>query len=200
MTQQLQPPARLSVREYVAQERDAPFKSEFHNGLVVAMAGGSPEHGLIATNFTRTVGNQFAKGPCTVYNSDVRVSVRATRRFFYPDASIVCDELQRDPDDNHAITNPKVIAEVLSPSTTADDRGMKFSHYLQLPSLQCYILIEQDRPHVEVLTKQSDGLWLHSFAMGLDAVADVPAVGVTLKLSEIYAKVVFPPVADDAKP
>lgn len=180
-----------SPQEYVALEHDAEYKSEFVAGEIIARAGGSPRHGQIAQSAGNALGNEVRTGPCRVYNSDVRVWT-GDEHGCYPDVSVVCDSPREVPQDRDAIANPIVIVEVLSKSTEAYDRGLKFRRYRQLESLQEYVLISQDEPHIEVHSRQPDGSWLMREAAGIEGSIDLRSVGCTLQLADIYDKVVFP--------
>src|SRR5215203_5528676 len=137
-----QPIHRHTIAEYLRAEETAVEKHEFHDGEILAMSGGSPAHSLIATNAGREIGNRLKGKPCRVYNSDLRVAVAASARFVYPDLTIVCGGLEFHPDDakRHTVTNPRVLIEVLSPTTEAYDRGDKFAQYREIPSFQEYVL------------------------------------------------------------
>ena len=119
----------------------------------------------------------------------VRRSIRV-----YPDASVVCGEPRFDPQDTRCttITNPRAVFEVLSESTEAYDRGEKFGHYRDLASLEEYVLVAQDRPLVEVFTRQEAGHWLFTAAQGLGAAAKLRGLGVDLPLAEVYTGIAFP--------
>lgn len=182
---------RLSWEEYVEHERHATEKSEFFDGELFAMAGGSANHSLVATNFTREAGNALKPRDCRVHGSDMRV-LCPNGLGTYPDASIVCGEPQYEGDDEITLLNPLVIIEVLSPTTEAYDRGKKFEHYQTLPSLQEYVLISQDHVRIEHFARRSQfGQWLLTTFSDPDAALQLPAVGISLSIAEIYAKVTF---------
>src|SRR5437867_3079283 len=151
---------RLKEAEYLAIERRAEFKSEFFDGEMFAMAGGTPAHSLIATNLAREFGNLLKTHPCTAYNSDLRVKIEATGLHTYPDLSVVCGPLRFADQEQDTIVNPVLVAEVLSDSTEAYDRGKKFEHYQQVPTLREYLLVSQTEPRVEQFIRQDGGQWL----------------------------------------
>lgn len=158
--------APYTPAEYLALEQTAAYKSEYYAGEIFAMAGGSPEHSRIGGN---VFGELFAalKGrPCQPYNSDLMVTV-ATGLRTYPDVSVVCGPLERDPEVPTAVTNPAVIFEVISPSTEAYDRGVKTEHYQKIASLRTLVLVASTHRHIEVRERQPDGSWiLRSFVDG----------------------------------
>jgi Uma2 family endonuclease len=185
------PKPYISPEEYLERERQAETKSEYFAGEIFAMAGGSPEHSLIAANVTGGLWTQLRESPCTAYNSDMKVR-STTEHFAYPDVTVVCGEAQFGGNEGDVLLNPTLIVEVLSPTTEAWDRGGKFEQYRQRESLQEYVLIAQDRPHVERFARQPDGQWLMSERSGLDARLPLPAIRCELVLSEVYRKVTFP--------
>jgi Uma2 family endonuclease len=196
-----QPIQKLTEAEYLDLERKAEFKSEFFEGEMFAMAGGSLRHSLIATNLGREFGNKLQGKRCVPFNSDLRLKIESTGLFTYPDLSVVCGEPQFADVQPDTITNPTVIVEVLSDSTEAYDRGKKFEHYRRIPSLQEYLLVSQNEPRVEQFIRGDAGQWLLREAAGLDASLELPSLQVTVALREIYANVVFaPPVLRPATP
>lgn len=182
---------RFTVEEYLSLEQEATDKHEFHDGEILAMSGGSLEASLIAANTTREIGNALKGKPCRVAESNLRVRIPPRNRYLYPDALIFCGSPEFDPLDNkrHTILNPRVIIEVLSPSTEGYDRGDKFASYREIPSLQEYIMIAQDRVSVESWVRESDGNWSILTFAGLTAVAVVRSVGINIPMSEIYSGV-----------
>jgi Uma2 family endonuclease len=181
----------LSPQEYLARERLADCRSEFYRGEMFAMAGGSPRHSLIKTNLVGELRNLLKGRSCTAYDSDLRILVSATGLYTYPDASVICGELQFDDDHRDTVLNPTLLAEVLSDSTEAYDRGKKFDHYRQLPSLREYLLVAQDSPRLERFARNPDGTWTLTIVSGMDQSLALPAIGVTLSLAEVYDKVDF---------
>ena len=182
---------RISPVEYLARERMAEFKSEFFDGEIFAMAGGSPTHSLIAANFVREAGNLLNGTSCVVYTSDLRIKNQATGLYTYPDASIVCGDLKFDDDIEDTVTNPTVIVEVLSDSTEKYDRGRKASHYRQIPSVSEIILISQDEAHVERFVRQPEGGWLLLEERDLAGSFELSSLNVTIAMSDLYRHVKF---------
>ncbi|MEM6347127.1 MAG: Uma2 family endonuclease [Bacteroidota bacterium] len=173
---------------YLEVEREADMKYEYHDGMITAMAGGSPEHGQIAANFTRGIGNTLGDRPCSVYSSDVKIRVDASNRTFYPDVSVVCGQTQKSTQDPNALVNPILIVEVLSESTAAFDLGVKFDHYRQLASLQQYILISQDETRVHSYYRTQDGTWeIHTFREWAESIF-LKSVQAEIKMSDIYRR------------
>jgi Uma2 family endonuclease len=183
---------RLTPMEYLAIERAASTKSEFYDGAMFAMAGGTALHSLIGTNVAGEFRSKLRGKHCVPYNADLRIQVQATGLFTYPDLSVICGPLQfADADDT--VANPSVLVEVLSPSTEAYDRGQKFLQYRQIPSLREYLLVSQHEPLLELFVRQDNNLWSLREAAGLDARLEIPSLEITISLAEIYANVDFPP-------
>lgn len=175
----------LTHAEYVALEEAATVKHELVDGVMVAMSGGSPQHAALASSFARLLGNALEGRPCRVFSSDLRVHVVATGLVAYPDLSVVCGPLQVDDDDPHAIVNPVLLVEVLSPSTEAWDRGTKAAHYRRIEPLSEYVLVSQDHRRVEVVRRTAVGTWeLREFGPG--QVVVLASVGAELELDALY--------------
>ncbi len=179
-----EPAARLSYPEYLARERQAEHKHDFIDGLVVAMAGGSPEHARIAGSLARLLGNAIQGRPCAVFSSDLRVRIVETNRSTYPDLTIVCERKQVAPDDPEAVVNPTVLVEVLSDSTEADDRGEKFAHYRRLPSLREYVLVAQKTRRVEVYRRDEERWVLTEHAPG--STFELTSIGASIAVDDVY--------------
>lgn len=177
---------RFGFDEYLRLEEDSNVKHEFLNGEVWAMAGGSPGHAAIGANVISLLRSALEGRPCQVFTSDLRVRVRETGLATYPDASVVCDELELDPDDpkGHTATNPRVLAEVLSPSTEAYDRGEKLAHYKRIPSLSEAVLVAHDARQVIVWRRRDDGWTQHLFGAG--ETVHLESLGCELPVDEIY--------------
>lgn len=183
-------PERRTVAEYLEIDRNSPLRHEYVDGVIVAMAGTTPLHNVVAGNIYRSLQDRFASRPCTAYMESVKVRSTSTR-YRYPDVVAVCDNEVFDDDNPPALLNPMVIFEVLSPSTEQFDRWEKFDEYRQIPSLTDYLLIEHERPFVLHFARYSATQWLVSEYDGLDKVIPLPALQVDLPLAEIYRKVVF---------
>lgn len=180
--------------EYLLIEKQANYKSEFLYGQIYAMAGGTPEHSQIAANIIGELRNRLKGRPCRTFTSDLRVKVQATTLNTYPDVTIICGQPMYEGD---TLLNPTVIFEVLSSSTEAEDRGFRFEHLRQIPSLQHYILVAQDRPRLECFSRQSDETWPCLLIEGITASLSIPALDCDLPLSEVYDQLTFPPAEEN---
>ncbi|MGE0395712.1 MAG: Uma2 family endonuclease [Kofleriaceae bacterium] len=157
---------RVSYAEYVAIANDAGVKYEYVEGEIHAMAGGSVAHARLIARITGILDRALEGRPCIVMPSDMRVRIRAADRATYPDLFVVCGDIQRDPDDDHAVINPSVIVEVLSDSTSDTDRTDKFAAYRRLPTLQEYVLISQRERRVEVYRRDGRRWHLDEYGAG----------------------------------
>lgn len=175
---------RHSYAEYLAYERDSALKHEFDDGEILAMTGGSRRHNALALRIGAALDAGRRRG-CVAFSSDQRIRVLATGRATYPDLSLACDPLEGDPADptGATITNPKLIVEVLSPSTEPDDRGAKWQHYQQIPSLEEYLLVSQTEPRVERYRRLPDGVW--EYAAFTQGTVDL-GCGARLELERLY--------------
>ncbi len=178
-----------SPEEYLELERKAEYKSEYYNGEIFAMTGASRRHNLIASNIIIALGQQLKKRPCEIYPSDMRVKVSPTGLYTYPDVTIVCGEPSFDDEQKDTLLNPTVILEVLSKSIASYDRGEKFEHYRKLESLAEYLVIAQDKHHVEHYIRQPDNQWLLSETDDPQKTLRLPSIECDLALTDVYDKV-----------
>jgi Uma2 family endonuclease len=189
------PRPRFTAAEYLEFEETANERHEFHDGEILAMSGGSPDHSEINTNAIVAIRNVLRGKSCKNYDSNLRIRIPTTNKYLYPDQSIICGPREFDPDDpkRRSVTNPRVLIEVLSPSTEAYDRGEKFEFYRRLASFQEYVLISQTAPRVETFVRGRDVAWAFTPFSGLDATLLIATVDVRIPLADIYAGVEFPP-------
>jgi Uma2 family endonuclease len=185
------PKSYLSTEEYLELDRSSDFRSEYIDGEMVAMAGGSWEHSLIIGNALAELKQQLRGGPCKVHASDLRVQAADGLRT-YPDVVVVCGEPAFADAHRDTVTNPKLTLEVLSPSTESYDPGRKFESYRTIPSLEEYVLVAQDRPRVERFLRQPDRSWLFIEVAGLPETLALPSIAGRLGLEALYEGVRFP--------
>lgn len=183
-----------SIQDYYRIENDATNgKHEFRDGEILAMSGGSPQHALIAINVGSALRTLLKGKSCLPYTSDLRVRITGRQRSVYPDVSVICGKIEYDPDDKagHTVLNPRLIVEVLSPSTEAYDPGDKFAAYRFVPSLAEYVLVSCSEPRVEAFLRKADGTWTLSSSSGMDATALLASLHIELPLAQVYADVEF---------
>ncbi|HST52318.1 MAG TPA: Uma2 family endonuclease [Pyrinomonadaceae bacterium] len=175
--------------EYLTAERLSETRSEYLDGVVCPMTGGSLTHIQITSNLTAELSVQLRSRPCRVLAIDLKVRIPDSRKFFYPDVTVVCGEPQFHDERKDIILNPILVIEVLSPSIEAFDRGAKFQAYQTIESLKEYVLVAQDTPIIEQYVRQADGKWTYTSVAGLESSIALPSVECTLNLSAVYDKV-----------
>ena len=173
---------RYTATDYLQLERSARERHEYRDGEILLMAGGTADHSLIVANVIGELRNRLKGKPCRAYESNLRVRIARTVLYTYPDISVICGPRQPDPSDpsGETMTNPRLIVEVLSPSTEAYDRGEKFDHYRKLDSLQEYVLVSQSTPRIETFLRQAEGNWLLTPVSGLTSIAKLRSLEVEL--------------------
>lgn len=177
----------MSYAEFVVFEEQSLTKHEWLDGVVYDMSGGTIEHSGIKAAVVGELRNLLRGKRCRVFDSDLAVRVLATGRLTYPDASVVCGSAEMDPDNKNALTNPRIIVEVLSESTERDDRGEKFAHYQRIPSLAEYVLVSYEEPCIEVWRRNMAGKWeLAEKGLSGQSVA-LTSLECVLSVDEVYA-------------
>ena len=166
--------------EYLERLEASQIRLEFIDGLVYAMAGGTPEHNRIVMRLTLQVGNQLT-APCEAYGPDQKI--RAPGAGYFPDLSVVCGEPHLAEDDRNAFTNPSLVFEVLSPSTAATDQTTKAERYRALPSLKQYVLVWQTERRVQVHRRQNDAWTLDEYS---DTERVALSCGVEFAVADLY--------------
>ena len=176
----------LTADEYLSLERRAKERHEFVDGEIFAMAGASRKHNIISTNIIRTLGNQLETSSCHIYASDMKVRIEKPEKYTYPDIIVSCNEEVFADEQEDILLNPRSIIEILSDSTEAYDRGLKFSHYQSIKNFQEYILISQNAYRVEQFTRRNDNFWLYCDLHDLQDILESKTVPYILELHEIY--------------
>lgn len=176
---------RYTFAEYLEIEQASrEVRHEYVEGEIFAMAGGSVEHSALATALGGLLFGHLRGGPCRPHGSDLRISIRTADVATYADVAVVCDPVERDPESASHVTNPRIVVEVLSPTTERYDREQKRLYYQQLDSLQEYVLVAQDRRRVEVWRREGEQ-WVHA-AFGAEEKAPLPSIGYELGVDELY--------------
>ncbi len=178
---------RYTPEQYLDMERRAQTKSEYYHGEIFAMAGASWNHTVLVSNIDSLCNMQMQGRPCQAVTNDLRVQVGAA--YYYPDVAALCGEPEFTDGHFDTLLNPMAIAEVLSPSTEAYDRGLKFVEYRRAASLQEYVLVAQDAMRIEVYVRQDDTHWLlQELNQSLD-VLKLESIGCAIALADIYRNV-----------
>ncbi|MCM2479791.1 Uma2 family endonuclease [Serpentinimonas maccroryi] len=169
--------------DYLLWEREQPLKHEFVRGEVFAMAGASDAHVTISGNVFARLRQHLRASPCRAYISDMKLQIAAADAYVYPDVFVTCSGADAARSDAKA--EPLLVIEVLSPSTAAYDRGLKFAFYRSLNSLREYVLIDPEHPSVDVFRRNEAGLWvLHPCGPG--QTVQLESVGLELTLEQVY--------------
>jgi len=167
----------LTPKEYLAFEERSEFRHEYLDGVMYAMAGGTPNHAFLTAAMIGALWNGLVNRGCSVFSGDLRISVSGNNGpFFYADVAVKCGESQ-------ALV---LVVEVLSKSTEKYDRGVKFSEYRKIESLREYVLVSQNEPRIESWLRNEDGTWRQTVFSGADSVCDLRSVGCSIHLAHIY--------------
>lgn len=180
-----------TLEEYRLQEETAEFRSEYHNGTVIPMSGGTINHNRIARNLITILDTAFINKPYEVFTSDLRIWIPQQNRGTYPDVMVVAGEPIFNDNRTDEILNPCLIVEVLSKSTEGYDRGDKFFYYRSIAEFREYLLISQSEYFVEHYYKTGEGQWLLQEYRGKDTEITLESVGVSLVIKDMYGKVNF---------
>lgn len=181
---------RYTLAEYLELDKHAEERYAYFGGEVVAMSGASLQHNRIVRNLIRAIDARLEGKSCEVLPTDMRIKVPKALPYRYADLVVVCGEpLLEDMQGVEMLVNPLVIMEVLSASTEAYDRGIKFFEYQSIASFQEYVLIAQDRPHITHYVRQNSGQWLRSDLHGIGEHLLLRALDCAIPIAEIYRQV-----------
>lgn len=183
-----QQPQKMTIEEYLEWEPHQDVRYEYVNGEVFAMTGGTIPHNDIALNFYTALRPHLRSRNCRVNVSDVKVQVNSKSPYYYPDVIVSCD--LQDLNARKFIQNPKLIAEVLSPGTSAKDRGEKFTYYLSIPTLQEYILIDSEKISVERYCRGEGRMWLY-YPYTTGDIITLSSIELEFPIELLYEGVVF---------
>jgi Uma2 family endonuclease len=175
----------MTLADFLAWEEQQPLRHEFDGLRATAMTGGTIAHASVQANLAIAIGGRLRGGPCRFYGSDLKIRT-GDDRIRYPDGFVTCTAGEST---GTVVSDPVVIFEVLSPSTAAVDRIVKAREYQATPSVQRYVMLEQDRIGATVYARIGDG-WTHEILIG-DSTLALPEIGVALPLTELYEGLVF---------
>ena len=183
----LRPLKELYTRqEYLAMEEVAPYKSEYHNGKIYMMSGGTGDHSLVKVSVIRELSTRLRRTPCRVFDSDMRLLIDSADLYTYPDAMVVCGKVEYETKKETTLTNPVLIVEVLSQTTRVYDRTDKFTFYKQIPTFQEYVLIESTEPHIEIRRQVLGRKWVTEHYKALDAIIRLHSIELEISVRDIY--------------
>jgi Uma2 family endonuclease len=177
--------------EYLELEEKAEFRSEYRDGEIVPMAGGTTKHNRISLNVASNLTFSLKGQSYEVYMSDVRLWIPPNRQYTYPDVMVIQGEPIYWENTTSTVTNPRLIVEVLSKSTGNYDRSEKFDYYRSIPTLQEYILIDQSCYHVLQYVKTSPTQWLLTDYNQAEGIVKLGSIDLALSLTDIYDRVNF---------
>jgi Uma2 family endonuclease len=180
---------KIGVEEYLEGEKDGKFRHEYIDGEVYQMAGASDRHHRISANIFIKLDSHLDNSECEPFMTDMKFKVDETT-FYYPDVFVTCEE---NPESPFYREKPILIIEVLSPSTRQTDKREKLHVYQQIPTVQEYVIIEQDKIKLELHRRQPDGRWITYYydQSDRDETIEFQSVGLKLNLDEIYRRVKF---------
>jgi Uma2 family endonuclease len=182
--------------EYLELEKKAEFRSEYRDGEIVPIAGGTTRHNRISLNVTTNLTFGLKGQSCEVYMSDVRLWIPPNRQYTYPDIMLIQGEpiyLEKTTD---TITNPRLIVGVLSKSAGNYDKGEKFDYYRSIPELHEYILIDQSCYRVMQYVKTDERKWLLTDYTQAEDTLKFESIDFSLTLKDIYGRVNFDDVEE----
>jgi Uma2 family endonuclease len=180
----------FTPQQYLDLERSSEVRHECLDGFAYAMAGESPEHSTICFNLAVAIGSQLRDKPCRGFSPNMKVRTNESGLFAYPDLAVVCGEPIFHDERRDVLINPTAIFEVLSPSTEKYDREEKFIRYrTHIETLQAYILIAQDKAHIELYARGPDGTWIGQSIDGLNNILNLSSIDCSIQLLDIYARI-----------
>jgi Uma2 family endonuclease len=199
----VQPQSATTPEQYLANEREAEFRSEYFGGEVFALAGASRRHIRVVTNLLFRLESQLLTGPCNVYANDMKVRIPNSGLYLlgekenkvdapdytYPDIVVSCGDEEFLDEEGDVLLNPVLIIEVLSKSTESYDRGRKFEHYQSIESLKEYLLVAQLPQRIERYTRRSVNEWLYTDFRSPDDIIRLESIDCELLMSDVYHKV-----------
>lgn len=181
----------FTPEEYLQLEEQAEYKSEYRDGEIVPMTGGTTNHNEISLNLATNLKFSLRKQDYRVYMADVRLWIPRYRLYTYPDVMLIAGEPIYVDRGTTTVTNPMMITEVLSPSTQNYDQGDKFTYYRSIPEMKEYIIISQQQYYVMQYIKTEAGKWLLSEYETEDAMVKLGSANLELELAELYTGVNF---------
>ncbi|MDY7020196.1 MAG: Uma2 family endonuclease [Cyanobacteriota bacterium] len=180
---------RISHKDYLEGEKVSPIKHEYIRGEVYAMVGASKAHNTITLNLLTLLRNHVRGSECRTYTGDLKVYIETADVYYYPDALVTCDQRDITSSEEYFIRYPRLVIEVLSPSTEAFNRGDKFSDYRQIETLEEYVLVSQDRINVECFRRNEQGYWV-LIPYSVEDELELASIALKCPISEVYEDVI----------
>jgi Uma2 family endonuclease len=182
---------KFSLDDYLLWEAEQSERHEYLNGEVFAMTGARDTHNTIALNIASALRSALRGSPCRAFIADMKLRIDSANAAFYPDVMVTCDPRDKTPETDLAKQHPVLIVEVLSESTSAYDRGLKFEHYRKIDTLKEYLLVEQDRRHADLFRRREDDSRWVLYASGATDDVVLDSVGVQLSMDTLFEDVAF---------
>jgi len=179
-----------TLEQYIEHERYTGIRHEYIDGQIYAMTGGTLRHAHISGNIFFVLKSALRGGPCVPFNTDAGISAQTKRKYFYPDVSVVCGEIEIDPALPERIANPIVLVEVLSTGTEEYDKTTKFNYYKLIPSLRDYLIVEQDRPHITHYRRHAD-TWSSLESDDMTGQTPLPSINFSLLMQDVYLDITW---------
>ena len=183
------PNETYTPEQYLDLEVESDIRNEYRDGIIGPMTGGTPEHNKIASALNALLWFSVREQPYSVFVTDQRLWIPAVNLYTYPDVMVIADPVELKPGRKDTVTNPLLLAEILSESTKNYDRGEKFESYRTIATFQEYLLIDQKRPYVEHSVKQAEDQWLMTEYRSLNDRIQLISVPAELNLKDLYAGV-----------
>ena len=185
----INPRQRLfTPEEYLLLQAQSEQRSEYYDGKIFAMSGGSVNHNQIIFNVAKSFDRLLSPKACRVFSTDVRLCVQKSGLYAYPDVMVVCGKIEFVPGRDDTVLNRIILVEVWSDSTKDYDRGAKFGMYRQIPTLQAYVMVDQAQAYVEHFRRDGN-FWVLETLEQMDAVLNLPTGEIQIPLTTIYEKV-----------
>lgn len=185
------PPRHYSPTEYLELEEQSECRHAYQDGEITEMTGGTRNHNRISLNLSTRLDLELKSQGYEVFMADIRLWIPQPRQYTYPDVMVITGEPIFQENRTDTVINPLLIAEVLSKSTSAHDRGDKFAYYRSIPEMREYVLIDQYTCHVEHFSKTEQGKWLLTEYESLDDQIVLPAIALQIPLTDLYDRVNF---------
>ena len=180
---------QMTVEEYLAYDEACEFTNEYIDGEIIPMAGGTGNHGALIAYTIIALANAIGDMDCVVRASTMRVRIDDTK-YVYPDVSVVCGDSKFEDENSTILLNPTLVVEVTSPSSLAHDHVDKVAYYGAVPSIQGYLILDQERVFAEMYRRAESGWHLQQFSSLDDAIALEP-LACSLSLAQVYRGIVF---------
>lgn len=193
-------PQKFTVDEYLALERASETKHEYVAGSIVAMAGARPAHNMLAANTTAALRALARRAGCVIMTSDQRVHVPPTQLYTYPDVTVACGERRYTDEEPPSLLNPTILVEVTSDTSEEYDRGTKFVNYQAIPALREYVIVSHREHRIDHHRRLDSGQWLVTSYTNEGAGIELPALGASISLSDVYDDVDLDEGRADASP